>query len=78
MGSEQPLTNKAERFLSANVDSPVVSAAVLPEGGARYRLQNGKVFLLTTAECRSMPVPRWLDVEIARAALGVQSSGGGQ
>lgn len=53
------MTEKAKRFIAANANSPVVSGSAKPEGGARYRLRDGKVFVLTLAECRSMPMPKW-------------------
>lgn len=62
---EQVLTPKAAQFIAANAQSPVIYGAVRepnpnkPPKGARYKLKDGRVFVLSVADCRSMPAPRW-------------------
>lgn len=53
-------TKKAEEFVRANAESPVVIGEVLgPNGGARYTLDDGRRFTLSVEDCKSMPHPRW-------------------
>lgn len=58
-GGALPLTDKAKAFLEANAASPVVYGSGRPEGGAYYRLTNGRTFRLSLFECRSLPAPKW-------------------
>jgi len=63
MGDEIKRTKSAASFIEANNKSPVIEGAVLPyeTGGGYYRLKNGKEFLLSRDECRSLPdnYPIW-------------------
>lgn len=52
------MTRRARNFLTANADSPVVYGSV--DGNAVvYRLENGKLFHLTRADCEHAQYPRW-------------------
>lgn len=62
----QDMSVRARSFVRANADSPVVYGSVIggDKGpgfvtGCYYRLENGKTFTLTTADCRRVK-PRWL------------------
>ena len=62
-------TEKAAEFMAANDASPVVEGAVTFKGGehpknatgARYTLESGRNYVLTSADLRSMPkkYPKW-------------------
>lgn len=59
MGDIRP-TPKAQGFIDANKESPVVSGSAHPGGGGVYTLEDGRSFSLSLEDCRSMPMPRWL------------------
>ena len=55
-------TTKAKAFMKANDASPVVSGAARGRGlGGSYTLEDGKYFVLSLEDCRSLPegYPRW-------------------
>lgn len=52
------MTLKTDRFLIANRRSPVVYGSVI-EGGCVYRLADGTVWTLKSAEAREIGQPRW-------------------
>lgn len=57
------MTTKAEDFMKANDDSPVVSGAAVGKGGqgGYYTLKNGKTFKLSLEDCQALSktYPRW-------------------
>lgn len=63
------MTGNAQRFIQANVFSPVVYASAVPikhhiQPGMLYRLANNKAFTLSPIECR-LVTPRWIYEEAA-------------
>ncbi len=55
-------TPKAKAFAKANAESPVVDGRVahIRKGGAIYRLEDGRRFVLSQDDCRSLgSPPRW-------------------
>jgi|GEM_PF-4708531 len=54
------MSDNLKRFIAANRRSPVVSGAVIGNGGqgAHYTLANGKTFTLSDDECRRTLI-RW-------------------
>lgn len=55
------MTTKARNFLEANRRSPVVYGSVIDDGGKGcfYRLADGSIFRLSSADCRCVGHPRW-------------------
>lgn len=56
------MTKNVQQFLDANALSPVISGAVIGQGGqgAHYTLENGAVFELSHDDCETIGKPRWL------------------
>lgn len=58
------MTVRARSFLAANAESRVVYGSVT-DVGVTYRLENGKVFNLSRADCQHVGHPRWAHLDIA-------------
>lgn len=56
------MSARAKNFAVANEGSPVVYGSV-DDGKVTYRLADGKVFNLNTAEARQVPRPRWAFIQ---------------
>lgn len=57
-----PMNARARNFLAASEVSPVVYCSA-DDGRVTYRLADGKMFYLNTAEARQAPNPRWVWLE---------------
>lgn len=59
------MSGKAEAFLAANKQSPVVSGYAIepdpcrPPKGASYTLKDGQRFRLSVADCKTIGMPEW-------------------
>lgn len=58
-GGKLPLSAKAQAFAAANAESPVVFGSAQKNGGAYYRLADGRSFRLSLHDCRSLLAPTW-------------------
>lgn len=56
-------TDNVRAFIEANKKSPVVSGAGYSGGGGCYTLADGRSFVFTVEESRSMEAPRWQTIK---------------